>query len=598
MGIDDIINKSDAKSQQETFNTVLDFQKKRNALELEYEKAQDGSELKNVLGELLDSYNSILPAQEKVILNDEQMAQLAMLRVEHEEKLVKIRAGKVDNQTSKRASELKKLESSYAELGKLQAQADASGTEKTKEKVSQLQAEIYAKEQSLKLTQVELDELQKITEEAKKKESALLGAGATDKSFKDQIKEAQKEAGLSKSKSTQSKALEIWTSATQIEGLSQEQVNNLDIYRSKIENLKSVISSFPKDGVASEKQKNNLIEARTEVDKYTKEIQELIANYERLSGENANVIGTNTLGLGASAEDYQKELTSAVQTQEQGRAYIKAYDAETKTLTYTLKTGKGEFTTFTASIREADNALVSVRGTTTKAMGVFETIGKKVKEFSYYFTGSTMIYKALNELKKGITIIKDIDSALTELKKVTNETEETYDKFLNTAAKTGQKIGATVADMTRATATFAKLGYNIDQSAEMAKAATVYQNVGDGIESADAAAESLISTMKGFGIEASESMRIVDSFNEVGNRFAITSKGIGDALQRSASALSAGGNTLDESIGLITAANEVVQDPESVGTALKTKFVCMYRNVHKITYLKPVKPKALSLQCG
>ena len=65
-------------------------------------------------------------------------------------------------------------------------------------------------------------------------------------------------------------------------------------------------------------------------------------------------------------------------------------------------------------------------------------------------------------------------------------------------------------------------------------------------------------------------MSIVDRFNEVGNRFSITSKGIGDALQRSAAALSAGGNTLDESIGLITAANEVVQDPDSVGTALKT----------------------------
>jgi TP901 family phage tail tape measure protein len=54
------------------------------------------------------------------------------------------------------------------------------------------------------------------------------------------------------------------------------------------------------------------------------------------------------------------------------------------------------------------------------------------------------------------------------------------------------------------------------------------------------------------------------------NRFAITSKGIGEALRLSASALSEGGNSLDESIGLITAANEVVNDPSSVGTALKT----------------------------
>ena len=54
------------------------------------------------------------------------------------------------------------------------------------------------------------------------------------------------------------------------------------------------------------------------------------------------------------------------------------------------------------------------------------------------------------------------------------------------------------------------------------------------------------------------------------NKFAISSGGIGDALQRSASSLSSAGNTLSESIGLITAANTVVQDPESVGTAFKT----------------------------
>ena len=54
------------------------------------------------------------------------------------------------------------------------------------------------------------------------------------------------------------------------------------------------------------------------------------------------------------------------------------------------------------------------------------------------------------------------------------------------------------------------------------------------------------------------------------NNFAITSAGIGEAMQRSASALNAGGNTIDESIALITAANSVIQDPMQVGTALKT----------------------------
>ena len=63
------------------------------------------------------------------------------------------------------------------------------------------------------------------------------------------------------------------------------------------------------------------------------------------------------------------------------------------------------------------------------------------------------------------------------------------------------------------------------------------------------------------------------------NNFAISSKGVGEALLRSASALQAGGNTIDESIALITAANTVIQDPEKVGTTLKT--ISMYLRAAK-----------------
>ena len=53
-----------------------------------------------------------------------------------------------------------------------------------------------------------------------------------------------------------------------------------------------------------------------------------------------------------------------------------------------------------------------------------------------------------------------------------------------------------------------------------------------------------------------------------GNNFAISSTGIGEAMQRSASALFEAGNTIDESIALITGANSVVQNPEQVGKML------------------------------
>ena len=46
---------------------------------------------------------------------------------------------------------------------------------------------------------------------------------------------------------------------------------------------------------------------------------------------------------------------------------------------------------------------------------------------------------------------------MTELRKVTDETEATYAKFLDTAGQTGARIGATVSDFVNATADFARL---------------------------------------------------------------------------------------------------------------------------------------------
>ena len=54
------------------------------------------------------------------------------------------------------------------------------------------------------------------------------------------------------------------------------------------------------------------------------------------------------------------------------------------------------------------------------------------------------------------------------------------------------------------------------------------------------------------------------------NNYAVSSDGIATALQDSASALMEAGNNLEQSVALVAAANKVVQDPNSVGSALRT----------------------------
>lgn len=76
--------------------------------------------------------------------------------------------------------------------------------------------------------------------------------------------------------------------------------------------------------------------------------------------------------------------------------------------------------------------------------------------------------------------------------------------------------------------------------------------------------------MQAFSYTADESQHVVDVLNEVGNNYAVSSDGLATALQDSASALMEGGNNLEQSVALIAAANKVVQDPNSVGSALRT----------------------------
>ena len=207
--------------------------------------------------------------------------------------------------------------------------------------------------------------------------------------------------------------------------------------------------------------------------------------------------------------------------------------------------------------------------------------GKIGRSFGDTFTGafrsilqyvnvSTLIYSSIRGLKEMFQNVVAIDTAMTELRKVTNETSESYSKFLSNAGSTAKEIGTTVTGIINSTADFARLGYSFTDAQELAKTANIYAVVGDEIESVDTATKSIISTMAAYKDEITDSMQIADKFNEVGNNFAISSGGIGDALQRSASSLAAANNSLDQSIALITAANTVVQDPDIVGTAFKT----------------------------
>lgn len=225
-----------------------------------------------------------------------------------------------------------------------------------------------------------------------------------------------------------------------------------------------------------------------------------------------------------------------------------------------------QFKTITMQAKEA--------GLTGLSWG--QRLKNQLSQYSTYLSGYMMFSYVFQGLRSMFEQVKAIDSAMTELKKVTNETNASYNQFLTNAASKAREIGTTIDGLVSSTADFARLGYNFTDAQGLAEVANIYAVVGDEVEGVEGATESLISTMAAYksemnGMSNSDfAMSIIDKFNEVGNNFAISSGGIGEAMERSASSLMAANNTIDESIALITAANTVVQNPEQVGKVMPT----------------------------
>ena len=112
----------------------------------------------------------------------------------------------------------------------------------------------------------------------------------------------------------------------------------------------------------------------------------------------------------------------------------------------------------------------------------------------------------------------------------------------------------------------------MQQAGELAKNTSILMNVSE-FDDVSKATDTLISSLQAFKKEGTDvgtfSMEIIDKYNEVGNNYAISTSDLAESLTRSSAALVAANNSLEQSIALTTAANTTIQDPESVGNALK-----------------------------
>lgn len=267
-------------------------------------------------------------------------------------------------------------------------------------------------------------------------------------------------------------------------------------------------------------------------------------------------------------QKYKDSLTSAFNGSE--------YEQEYERILAMLKDSSTYF-------KAGEQAVENFKNACYKAGLETETLGQKLSRlFKEHFqtaiamAGVAMVKQGLREVYDNVL---ELDTAVTELKKVSKMTGDEMNEYLDRTATNARELGANISDLVSSTADWKRLGYTDKDSEELARVSALMANVGDQIDNATTASSYLISTMQGFGLVADDAEHLLDCMNQIANTEPVSMNDLGIIMQKSSAAMSAAGNTYQETLSLAAAVNGVLQDSEASGTYLKT--LSMYLRASK-----------------
>lgn len=211
-------------------------------------------------------------------------------------------------------------------------------------------------------------------------------------------------------------------------------------------------------------------EASAECNNLGKEVEKLLKSYAKMHSD-SNVVGETPLENYANRA---KELQDYVEATYGAKAVIGDFKNNYNELEFTIDNGNGTFTKAKVAVDNLRTSLVETAGdtqTVTSKWGQFvNDLKGKFRSISTYLISMTGFQEVWQQIRQGIQYVREIDSALTELKKVTDETDTTYRNFLQSMSKAAGIVGSTTSQLTQSAADWARLGSII-------KSAPLYSNI-------------------------------------------------------------------------------------------------------------------------
>lgn len=529
---------------------------------------QQPSEVSELIGNLNSQLNKVNETESQFGRNEkwsEEYRELvvSVKKAETEIKSLQLLEKSDNSEAQQQASRYNKIIENISLINKLEKQRISAGKEETVEINRQIKnakgristAESYLEKH--KLISSEYEEQIRLLKRTGEYEQAIVKAKSADKSSATFTKTENNVARLTQNLTT----LETnWKESPIFNGEFQEKFNELktslsnvggnpkalDEYRIKLNELTNEL----KRADVAYKASFSSNKSQQSIEATKQNIKKLIYTIQTWQQANTKAMSKNTFNGGT----YQVETDNMIASL---KKLLNASDLTASDLKANVDKINRSFRTMSSEAQAA-----GVNG-----LSFFDKIKEDALKFTSWMSLTTVISGISREAVKFYNNVVDIDTAMTELRKVTDNTNQQYAEFFDNIGQKAKDLKIDLSDLISQTAEWGKRGYSLDEAETLATNSGIYSVVGE-VDNATAV-QDLTTVMKSYNMTVDESINIVDKFNAISNKYAVSASDIGDMLSRSVSSLSVAGNTLDQAIAMGTAITEITGDAAEAGNSLK-----------------------------
>lgn len=292
-----------------------------------------------------------------------------------------------------------------------------------------------------------------------------------------------------------------------------------------------------------------------------------------LNAQNALAISNNNLA-GAAEKRKTAEAQAQTQTSKTAAATVQATASTEKQAEAIKDLGEQQEKTATATVQAMNKSGKAVEENTQKTQGLVD-IWKQFANRITYMVANRILNGIVSSFEEALATMKEVDTELTSIQKVTGASDAAMEKLGDTAYETASKYGVVASEYLESVGAFAKAGYK-ELAEGLGELATKVQLVGD--VDAETANQFLISADAAYKYEGSiDSLSaVLDKANYVENRYATTIEKIAAGLPIVANVAATSGMTIDQLIAALGTITSVTQES---GTKAATALRALILNI-------------------